>query len=44
LKVKVSNLHPNITDEMLAAIFEPFGRVIKKLEYMYAFVTNIFDL
>lgn len=27
LKLKVANLHPNITDEMLGAIFEPFGRV-----------------
>ncbi|KAH7730621.1 splicing factor [Aphelenchoides avenae] len=27
LKLRVSNLHPDITDDMLAAIFEPFGRV-----------------
>nr|CAD2123908.1 unnamed protein product [Meloidogyne enterolobii] len=27
IKIRVGNLHPNITDEMLGAIFEPFGRV-----------------
>uniref|UniRef100_A0A183CMF7 RRM domain-containing protein n=1 Tax=Globodera pallida TaxID=36090 RepID=A0A183CMF7_GLOPA len=27
LQLCVNNLHPNITDDMLAAIFEPFGRV-----------------
>lgn len=27
LKMCVSNLHLHITDEMLSAIFEPFGKV-----------------
>lgn len=27
MKLCISNLHPSITDEMLGAIFDPFGRV-----------------
>jgi hypothetical protein len=27
LKLQVSNLHPHINDDMLSAIFEPFGKV-----------------
>ena len=30
LKLRVSNLHPSITNDMLTAIFEPFGRVSER--------------